>query len=70
MTLEHLLEIREKQGLEQGLQQGLEQGLEQGKEQLSFLVQKLLEENRLDEIQKVTTDPEYRELLLKEYCRK
>lgn len=63
MTLEHLLEIREKRGLEQGLVQGLEQG----KEQLALLIQKLLEEDRLDDIQKVTTDAAYRELLLIEY---
>ena len=55
MTLEHLLEVREKQGLEQG------------KEQLASLVQKLLADNRLDDIQRLTEDPEYREQLLKEY---
>ena len=55
MTLEHLLEVREKQGLEQG------------KEQLASLVQKLLADKRLDDIQRLTEDPEYREQLLKEY---
>lgn len=55
MTLEHLLELREKRGLEQG------------KEQLSLLIQKLLEEDRLDDIKKVTTDAAYRELLFIEY---
>jgi hypothetical protein len=63
MTLEHLLELREKRGLEQGL----EQGVEQGKEQLSLLIQKLLEEDRLDDIKKVTIDAAYRELLFIEY---
>ena len=55
MTLEHLLEVREKQGLEQG------------KEQLASLLQKLLADKRLDDIQRLTEDPEYREQLLKEY---
>ena len=59
MTLEHLLELREKRGLEEGV--------EQGKEQLSLLIQKLLEEDRLDDIKKVTTDAAYRELLFIEY---
>lgn len=51
MTLEHLLEIREKRG----------------KEQLSALIQKLLQEDRLEDIDKVTSDADYREQLLKEY---
>ena len=59
MTLEHLLEIREKRGLEQGR--------EEGEIRVSALIQKLLQEGRLEDIDKVTSDAEYREQLLKEY---
>ena len=51
MTLEHMLEAREKRGEQRVIE----------------LIQKLLEEDRLDDIQKVTTDAAYRELLLIEY---
>ncbi len=65
----------EKQGLEQGLERGLEQGLEQGlaqgipqgEEKLSRLIEKLITDNRQQDVLQVTQDKKYREKLYEEY---
>ena len=44
-----------------------EEGREEGRESLSVLIQKLLAENRLDDVNRVTSDKEYCEKLMKEF---
>ncbi len=56
-----------REGIEQGLKQGIEKGLEQGIEQTTELVNKLLEQNRIDDIRKLSAEPEYREQLFREF---
>lgn len=55
------------QGHEQGLAQGREQGLAQGELFMSRLMQALLSEKRYDDVQKATTDKNYRNQLYHEY---
>lgn len=63
-------EAGEEQGLEQGLQQGLEQSLEQGKKEeaarISALINRLLADEREQDIL-LLGDQETLERLLKEY---
>lgn len=44
-----------------------EEGVKEGEERLSKLIQLLVKENRMREIERVTLDKEYREILYKEY---
>ena len=55
-----------QQGIEQGLQQGLQQGLAQGEDSLADLIKILLNENRLDDLKRISEDPLYRKQLLAE----
>lgn len=56
-----------EEGREAGLEQGRKLGLEQGQKQILLLTQKLLDEGRLDDLKKASSDEQYRELLLKEF---
>ena len=55
-----------QEGIEQGLQQGLQQGLAQGEDSLADLIKILLNENRLDDLKRISEDPLYRKQLLAE----
>jgi len=55
------------EGIREGKLEGRLEGRLEGQEQLSTLIKKLLLENRIDDIKKVTESSEYREKLLKEY---
>ena len=48
-------------------QANLERGIEQGEEQLSDLIGRLLQDQRFKDIERVTKDKEYRQLLYAEY---
>lgn len=65
--LEQGLEKGLEQGLEQGLERGLERGLEQGEARVNQLIQKLLESNRMADIQKAVKDREYQKKLFAEF---
>lgn len=56
-----------EEGREAGLEQGLKQGQKLGQEQILFLTQKLLSDNRLEDLKKASSDEQYREILLKEF---
>lgn len=58
---------REKAGQERGEKIGQERGDKTGRQALSILLQKLLEEGRKEEFDRVLRDNEYQEKLLKEY---
>ncbi|MCM1039329.1 MAG: hypothetical protein NC434_08400 [Ruminococcus sp.] len=51
------------------MREGIEQGIKQGVEQTTALINRLLEQNRLEDIRKLTVDPEYREQLFREFGR-
>ena len=57
----------EKIGQERGEKIGQERGDKTGRQALSTLLQKLLEEGRKEEIDRVLRDNEYQEKLLREY---
>ena len=58
---------REKAGQERGEKIGQERGDKTGRQALSILLQKLLEEGRKEEVDRVLRDNEYQEKLLREY---
>ena len=55
------------QGIRQGISQGISQGINQGISQSMDLILKLISDNRSSEIERVASDPVYRQLLIKEY---
>lgn len=65
------LEAREQKGhslgLSQGLSQGLSEGFNNGINQMSALIGKLLDSNRITDIKRVTEDPDYRDSLFAEF---
>lgn len=70
----HVLELESEkrarlmaEAKEQGREQGMAQGMAQGKERLSVLINRLILDNRGNEIQKVVTDKEMREAMYREY---
>ena len=58
---------REKAGQERGERIGQERGEKTGRQALSALLQKLLQEGRTEDINRVLQDNEYQEKLLQEY---
>ena len=48
------------------IKQGKQIGLEQGEDALSNLMKKLLDENRMDDLRRITVDKAYRKKLLQE----
>lgn len=58
---------REKAGQERGEKIGQERGDKTGRQALSTLLQKLLQEGRKEDFDRVLKDNEYQEKLLKEY---
>ena len=50
-----------------GVKKGLERGREEGQKQLTELMNKLIEADRLDDLKKVAKDKEFKEQLLKEF---
>ncbi|MCM1039332.1 MAG: hypothetical protein NC434_08415 [Ruminococcus sp.] len=57
----------ERSIMREGIEQGIEQGMEQGIEKTTALVNRLLEQNRLEDIRKLTVDPVFREQLFREF---
>ncbi|MGE9927485.1 hypothetical protein ACQRAB_10510 [Megasphaera elsdenii] len=58
---------REKMGQERGEKIGQERGDKTGRQALSTLLQRLLQEGRKEDVDRVLRDNEYQEKLLKEY---
>ena len=58
-----------EQGLQQGIEQGIQQGLAQGEDSLADLIKVLLNENRLDDLKRISEDPLYRKQLLAEMIK-
>lgn len=56
-----------REGIERGIERGIEQGLERGIELMSQLTQKMVADNRTEELMKAITDKNLRMRLLEEY---
>ena len=56
-----------EEGRKEGLQEGLKQGIEQGEGRITELMQKLLQNKRYTDMEKVISDPRYRQKLYEEY---
>ena len=54
-------------GLSEGHATGLSEGTTHGRAEFATLTQRLLDDSRIDDLKKAAADPEYLELLLKEY---
>ena len=52
---------------EEGREQGLEQGREEGMDKLASLTNMLLKQNRLKDIERISSDKDYRNKLPKEF---
>ena len=61
------LDQRHQEGITEGISQGIRQGISQGISQSMDLILKLISDNRSSEIERVASDPVYRQLLIKEY---
>ena len=56
-----------KKGFEKGFEKGLKKGMKKGKAQMAQLIAKLFDLGKIEDVEKVSKDPEYREQLLKDY---
>ena len=56
-----------KKGFEKGFEKGLKKGMKKGKAQMAQLIAKLFDLGKIEDLEKVSKDPEYREKLLKDY---
>lgn len=62
-----ILDEYENRGIQRGMSQGISQGISQGEELMSKLVVKLMQAGRTVELERATTDSEYRRQLFKEF---
>ena len=75
LSAEELNEIKEVLAMtrlgqmlyDEGVKKGMERGREEGQKQLTELMNKLIEADRLDDLKKVAKDKEFKEQLLKEF---
>ena len=58
---------RDQEGYSRGMEKGISQGISQGMDRISSLIQRLISEDRSSDIAAVTSDPEYRDRLLRQY---
>ena len=54
-------------GVKKGMERGMERGREEGQKQLTELMNRLIEADRLDDLKKVAKDKEFKDQLLKEF---
>ncbi len=51
----------------EGREEGLAEGRKQGAERMGSLIRRLIEDNRLSDLERASNDPNYRESLYKEF---
>lgn len=51
-------------GIEKGLKKGIKEGIQAGKEQINRLNQRLIDENRLDDLKRAAVDKDFQNQLL------
>ena len=52
----------------EGRQEGREEGREEGIDEMALLIEKLVDQNRFEDVKKVSKDKEYRMQLLKQFA--
>ena len=67
ITIEEFAEIRAEEKWEEGRKEGRKEGLKEGQKRLSSLIQRLIAENRMDEVKLVVEDETVQNRLLEEY---
>ena len=55
-----------EKGMEKGMAEGMEKGMEEGRDEMANLISKLFDMNRFEDIKRCTTDPHYRNQLIRE----
>ncbi len=58
-----------EEGREEGLKKGRKEGRKEGREELASLMYFLLQEGRIEDVKRVTSDPDFQNQLLQEYNR-
>ena len=61
------IKVQTDEAREDGIQIGLEQGLEQGEHRMESLIKQLLSKQRYDELERATSDKDYRQQLYQQY---
>ncbi len=56
-----------REGREAGIKEGIKEGIDTGTNRVNRLIQKLSEQNRIDDIVKAASDPEYQKKLFREF---
>lgn len=63
--------MRDQENIEKGIEKGMRKGMEKGKsvgeERMLMLIQKLVDDNRFDDIAKIKDNKDYRQKLYREY---
>ena len=59
--------MRDQENIEKGIEKGMEKGKSVGEEMMLMLIQKLVDNNRFDEISKIKDNKDYRQKLYQEY---
>ena len=57
-----------KEGLRKGIEKGREDGLKEGQDRMLNLIGLLQKNNRMEDISRIVSDPEYLDRLYKEFC--
>ena len=55
-----------EKGMAEGMEKGMEKGMEEGRDEMANLISKLFDMNRFEDIKRCTTDPNYRNQLIRE----
>ena len=56
-----------KQGIKEGRKEGIKEGRIQGQQRINNLFSRLVQDNRMKDLERSVQDPQYQEKLLKEY---
>ncbi|MDO4546114.1 MAG: hypothetical protein Q4C25_08150, partial [Bacillota bacterium] len=67
MRLDEEIELRAEFSKREGIEQGLKEGIEQGESIFAALTKKLMDDSRMDDLMRATTDEQFREALYHEY---
>ena len=59
--------MRDQENIEKGVRKGMEKGKSVGEERMLMLIQKLVDDNRFDDIAKIKDNKDYRQKLYREY---
>ena len=67
-AIDTMVQEGRKAGRKAGLEAGRKAGLEAGRNTMNILIQKLMQDNRQEDILRSITDPEFQKKLLAEYA--